>query len=81
VLYHVVTKRHQARRSMVFTSNRDLSEWHPLFHGALLASAAMDRLLHGAHVIVIEGDSYRNPPPARRSSRGARAHAAEAAAR
>jgi DNA replication protein DnaC len=22
----------------------------------------MDRLLHHAHVLVIEGDSYRNPP-------------------
>jgi DNA replication protein DnaC len=26
----------------------------------------MDRLLHHAHVLVIEGDSYRNPPPARK---------------
>jgi hypothetical protein len=25
----------------------------------------MDRLLHGAHVLVLDGDSYRNPPPER----------------
>ena len=79
-LYEIIRQRYQ-RVSTIVTSNRDLAEWHPLFHDALLASAAMDRLLHGAHVIVIEGDSYRNPPPARRSNRGARAHAAEAAAR
>ena len=30
----------------------------------LLASAAMNRMLHHAHVL--EGDSYRNPPPGRR---------------
>jgi DNA replication protein DnaC len=37
-----------------------------MFGNALLASAAMDRLLHHAHVLVIEGDSYRNPPAVRR---------------
>jgi DNA replication protein DnaC len=79
--FQVISDRYDYRRATCITSNRDLAEWHPLFHDALLASAAMDRLLHGAHVIVIEGDSYRNPPPARRSSRGARAQAAEATAR
>lgn len=37
-----------------------------MFGNPLLASAAMDRLLHHAHVLVIEGDSYRNPPPMRK---------------
>jgi DNA replication protein DnaC len=37
-----------------------------LFGDALLASAAMDRLLHGAHVLILDGDSYRNPPSERR---------------
>jgi hypothetical protein len=36
----------------------------------------MDRLLHHAHVIAIEGDSYRNPPP--RRGGGAKASATEA---
>jgi IstB-like ATP binding protein len=35
-----------------------------MFGNPLLASAAMDRLLHHAHVL--EGDSYRNPPPAKK---------------
>jgi len=38
--------------------------------GALLASAAMDRLLHNAHVVVMDGDTYRNPPPAKKARRG-----------
>jgi DNA replication protein DnaC len=71
-LYEVIRQRYQ-RGATVMTSNRALEEWHPLFHDALLASAAMDRLLHGAHIVVIEGDSYRNPPPSRRSSRAGRA--------
>ncbi len=79
-LYEIIRQRYQ-RASTVVTSNRALEEWHPLFHDALLASAAMDRLLHGAHVLVIEGDSFRNPPPTRRPNRGGRAGAVEAAAR
>ncbi len=47
---------------MIVTSNRALEEWYPLFLDDLMASAAMDRLLHHAHVVVIEGHSYRNPP-------------------
>jgi len=59
--------------------NRAIEEWPALFGDALLASAAMDRLLHHAHVIAIEGDSYRNPPP--RRSGGAKASAAAPAER
>jgi DNA replication protein DnaC len=54
---------------VLITSNRDIEEWPPLFGDALLASAAMDRLLHHAHVIDIEGVSYRNPPSKRRPSK------------
>lgn len=68
-LYEVIRQRYE-RGSMVITSNRALEEWPPLFRDALVASAAMDRLLHDAHVVVMDGDSYRNPPPNR--ERGAR---------
>jgi DNA replication protein DnaC len=77
-LYEVIRQRYE-RASTIMTSNRALEEWHPLFADALLASAAMDRLLHHAHVLVIEGDSYRNPPPARRSRNGGSRTATEAA--
>ncbi len=64
-LYEVIRRRYE-RGSTIITSNRDVGEWTPLFGNALLAGAAMDRLLHHAHVVVIEGDSYRNPPPSRK---------------
>ncbi len=74
-LYEVVRRRYE-QGSTVITSNRAIEEWPPLFGNALLASAAMDRLLHHAHVLVIEGDSYRNPPPTKkRKSNGAQAEA------
>lgn len=65
-LYEVIRCRYE-RGAMIITSNRDTQEWHPLFGDPLLASAAMDRLLHHAHVIDIDGESYRNPKNARRT--------------
>jgi DNA replication protein DnaC len=60
-LYEVIRGRYE-QGSMVITSNRAIEEWYPLFRDDLMASAAMDRLLHHAHVVVMEGNSYRNPP-------------------
>jgi DNA replication protein DnaC len=57
-LYEVIRRRYE-RGSMVITSNRAVEEWHPLFLDDLMASAAMDRLLHHSHVVVMEGRSYR----------------------
>lgn len=76
-LYELIRRRYQ-RASTIITSNRAKEEWLPLFGDPLLASAAMDRLLHNAHLIEIMGDSYRNPPPGRRTKNASRA-VAEAA--
>lgn len=69
-LYEVIRQRYE-RSSTILTSNRDVEELGPLFGDPLLASAAMDRLLDNAHVIEMEGDSYRNPPGGRKGRRGA----------
>jgi len=61
-LYEIIRARYE-RASTIITSNRDVTELGALFGDPLLAAAAMDRLLHGAHVIVMEGASFRNPPP------------------
>ena len=58
-LYEVIRLRYE-RGATVLTSNRDEEELHALFGDPLLASAAMDRLLHHSHVVRLEGDSYRN---------------------
>lgn len=66
-LYEVIRARYE-RGSMIVTSNRAIEEWYPLFRDDLMASAAMDRLLHHAHVVVMEGNSFRNPPRAKKAS-------------
>lgn len=67
-LYEVIRQRYE-HGSMVITSNRALEEWYALFLDDLLASAAMDRLLHHSHLVVMDGDSYRNPPASRAAKR------------
>jgi DNA replication protein DnaC len=71
-IYEVIRQRYE-RGASIWTSNRSKDEWYSMFGDELLASAAMDRLLHHATVIEIEGESYRNPRP-----RGGAAAAREA---
>jgi DNA replication protein DnaC len=66
--FEVIRRRYE-QRPIILTSNRDVSEWYSMFGDALLASSAMDRLLHHSHLIVLEGDSYRNPPSGRQKGR------------
>jgi DNA replication protein DnaC len=47
------------RCAMILTSNRGFSEWGDIFGDAVVATALLDRLLHHAIVIAIEGNSYR----------------------
>lgn len=64
-LYELIRQRYE-KSSTIITSNRAVDEWYPLFGDPLLASAAMDRLLHHAHVIVLDGASYRTAAAANR---------------
>ncbi|RME44162.1 MAG: hypothetical protein D6791_13785 [Chloroflexi bacterium] len=57
-LYDVISQRYE-QGSILLTSNRSPAELYDLFNDPLLASAALDRLLHGAHAIIITGDSFR----------------------
>jgi DNA replication protein DnaC len=66
-LYEIIRQRYEVG-SIIATSNRALEEWYPLFLDDLMASAAMDRLLHHSHVVVMEGHSYRNPPDGKKTS-------------
>lgn len=68
-LYEIIRRRYE-RAATIITSNRTTEELANLFGDPLLGSAAMDRLLHHAHVLELVGDSYRNPPPARGRKKG-----------
>lgn len=57
-LYEIITERYE-HGSVIVTSNRAFEEWAEVFNNDLLASAALDRLTHHAHTLVIRGESYR----------------------
>ena len=57
-LYELIAERYE-RGSIIITSNRALEEWPEVFNNDLLASAALDRLTHNAHTLIIRGESYR----------------------
>lgn len=57
-LYEVIDGRY-GKGSIVLTTNRAFTEWPELFDQPVLASAAIDRLAHGATQITIAGDSFR----------------------
>ena len=67
-LYEVIDGRYQ-HGSTILTTNRDFSEWPELFDQPVLASAAIDRLAHGARRLTITGDSYRAKGPRREQQR------------
>ena len=47
------------KTAMILTSNRGFGEWGEIFGDLVVATALLDRLLHHAVVIQIEGASYR----------------------
>ncbi len=58
-LFELVTARYE-RGPILLTSNTSFAEWGTLLGGdEVLASALLDRLLHHAEVITINGRSYR----------------------
>lgn len=57
-LYDIINERYE-KGSILLTSNREPAEWPELFGDPLLASAGIDRLAHGAEMLVITGASYR----------------------
>ena len=57
-LFQVVSRRY-TRGSTIVTSNKSASELSELFGDEVLAAAILDRLLHDAEVLTINGPSYR----------------------
>ena len=58
LFFQLVNARYE-KGAMILTSNRGFSEWAEVFSDPVVASALLDRLLHHAVVVQIEGASYR----------------------
>jgi DNA replication protein DnaC len=62
--FQVVSRRYE-HGSIVLTTNRHIADWGHVFNDTTVA-AILDRLLHHATVLAINGDSYPHARPPRR---------------
>jgi DNA replication protein DnaC len=58
LFFQLVNARYE-KGAMILTSNRGFAEWGEIFGDPVVATALLDRLLHHAVVIQIDGSSYR----------------------
>ena len=58
LLFQFFSARYE-RGSMVITSNREFSRWVEVFHDEQMTAALLDRVTHKAHIIPMNGESYR----------------------
>ncbi len=59
LLFQVISLRYE-QGSIMMTSNRAFKEWPKMFNNdSTLTSAILDRLLHHAETVIIEGKSFR----------------------
>ena len=59
VLHDVISARYE-QAATIITSNLAISEWQQAFPNQLLGSATIDRILHNAYQLKLEGQSYRS---------------------
>jgi DNA replication protein DnaC len=72
LLFEVVTRRYQ-QRSTIITTNKPFAEWNQVFPNAASVVTIIDRLVHKAEIITIEGDSYCLKEARERAAQKARA--------
>lgn len=58
LLFEVVNRRYE-HKSVVLTTNLNFSEWPSIFPNATCTTALIDRIIHHADIIAIDGQSYR----------------------
>jgi DNA replication protein DnaC len=58
LLFEVVSRRY-GQASTIVTTNKPFSEWNQVFPNAACVVTLVDRLIHNAEIVPIEGESYR----------------------
>ena len=71
LMFELVSRRYQNKSTLV-TTNRSFSEWKEVFPNAACVVSLVDRLVHRAEIIVLEGKSYRAKEAHERNEQRAR---------
>jgi len=56
--FEIIRKRYE-KGSIIITTNRNFEDWGNVFGDNVLASAIIDRIVHHAYIIKINGESFR----------------------
>ncbi len=59
LLFEVITRRYNDKRSIILTTNKPFAEWTEVFPNAGCVVTLVDRLVHRSEILPIEGESYR----------------------
>ena len=68
LLFEIVNRRYE-RKPTIITTNRPFAEWSEVFPNAACVVSIVDRLVHHAEILVIEGESYRMREARQRAAR------------
>ncbi len=74
----MVTRRYEQRRPILLTTNKLFSEWNQVFPNASCVGTLIDRLLHRAEIVGLEGQSYRIKEAEERAAQKAKVRSAAA---
>ncbi|MDA3130862.1 IS21-like element helper ATPase IstB [Aliibacillus thermotolerans] len=58
LLFQIISEFYE-QKSIIITSNLEFSQWNRIFTDSRLTAALVDRLIHHAHIISFQGESYR----------------------
>jgi DNA replication protein DnaC len=58
LLFELISRRYE-QKSTVVTTNRPFAEWRDVFPNAACVVSMVDRLMHNAEIVAIDGESYR----------------------
>ena len=58
LLFQLVSRRYE-KKSLVLTTNLAFADWHTIFPSATCATALVERVVHHADIVKIDGESYR----------------------
>ena len=75
LLFEVVTRRYELRRPILLTTNKVFGEWNQVFPNATCVVTLVDRLMHRAEIVALEGKSYRLKEAQERAQRKAKSRA------
>jgi DNA replication protein DnaC len=71
LLFELISRRYE-QKSTLITTNRPFSEWSDVFPNAACVVALVDRLIHNAEIVGIDGESYRAKEARERAQQRAR---------